>query len=170
MGLHLFECRSRSVSSRASRPQSPASARLHLFGKACSWQCPALVESAASTSERKDSVTALCRRRLTIRSSRDRFAASAEYGNLGICQGRKAVRLNSGVSAAQRFLAQQSGSRFGVTSGQISDPSSLAALVFSSNANSNSAVLRSALVSTSRLVLRGGANNSFKPTPLRGAA
>ena len=39
----------------------------------------------------------VCRRRLTIRSSRDRFAASAEYGNLGVFQGRKAVRLNSGV-------------------------------------------------------------------------
>ena len=36
---------------------------------------------------------------LTIRSSRDRFAASAVHGNIGFCQGRKAVRLNSGVSA-----------------------------------------------------------------------
>ena len=34
---------------------------------------------------------------LTIRSSRDRFAASADSGNMLLCQGRKAVRLNSGV-------------------------------------------------------------------------
>ena len=34
---------------------------------------------------------------LTIRSSRDRFAASAVHGNIVFCQGRKAVRLNSGV-------------------------------------------------------------------------
>ena len=107
---------------------------------------------------------------LTIRSSRDRFAASADHGNMLLCQGRKAVRLNSGVSAAQRFLAQQSGNRFGATSGSIADLSSLAALLFSSSARSNSAVLRTALMASSRLVLRGGANNSFKPTPLRGAA
>ena len=107
---------------------------------------------------------------LTIRSSRDRFAASADHGNMLFCQGRKSVRLNSGVSAAQRFLAQQSGSRFAVTSGQIADPTSLAALPFSSSAKINSAVLRSALMALSGLVLRGGANNSFKPTPLRGAA
>ena len=91
---------------------------------------------------------------LTIHSTRCRFAA----------------RVNSGVSATQRFLAHQSGSRFGVTSGQIADPSSFVALVFSSSARTNSAVLRSALMASSRLVLRGGANNSFKPTPLRGAA
>ena len=91
---------------------------------------------------------------LTIHSSRHRFAA----------------RLNSGVSAAQRLLAQQSGSRFGMTSGQIADQSSLAALAFSLSASSDSAVLRSALMASSRLALRGGANNSFKPTPLRGAA
>ena len=89
---------------------------------------------------------------------------------LARCRCPAVGRLNSGVSAAQRFLAQQSGSRFGVTSRQVADPSSLAALAFTSSTGSNSAVLRSALVASSRLVLRGGANNSFKPTPLRGAA
>ena len=34
---------------------------------------------------------------LTIPSSRDRFAASADHGNMLFCQGRKSVRLNSGV-------------------------------------------------------------------------
>ena len=36
---------------------------------------------------------------LTIRSSRDRFAAAELFGKLSQRRGRKALRLNSGVSA-----------------------------------------------------------------------
>ena len=43
---------------------------------------------------------------LTIRSSRDRFAASADHGNIVFCQGRKSVRLNSGVSATSCSFSQ----------------------------------------------------------------
>ena len=38
---------------------------------------------------------------LTIRSSRDRFAASCKFLQVSLAQGRKAVRLNSGVSCHQ---------------------------------------------------------------------
>ena len=45
---------------------------------------------------------------LTIRSSRDRFAASADHGNMLFCQGRKSFRLNSGVRQRHSSLRQQS--------------------------------------------------------------
>ena len=43
-------------------------------------------------------------RHLTNRSSRDRFAASCEFCSFSLAQGRKAVRLNSGVSWGQRWV------------------------------------------------------------------
>ena len=42
--------------------------------------------------------------RLTIRSSRDRFAAAELFGKLSQRRGRKALRLNSGVSWVQSSL------------------------------------------------------------------
>ena len=39
---------------------------------------------------------------LTIRSSRDRFAASCKFLQVSLAQGRKAVRLNSGVRPVQK--------------------------------------------------------------------
>jgi len=44
--------------------------------------------------------------RLTIRSSRDRFAASADSCIFSLCRGRKAVRLNSGVSRMHTLKLQ----------------------------------------------------------------
>ena len=41
---------------------------------------------------------------LTIRSSRARFAASCKFLQVSLAQGRKAARLNSGVSAHVQFL------------------------------------------------------------------
>ena len=41
---------------------------------------------------------------LTIRSSRDRFAASCKFLQVSLAQGRKAVRLNSGVRPVQKQL------------------------------------------------------------------
>ena len=43
--------------------------------------------------------------RLTIRSSRDRFAAAELFGKLSQRRGRKALRLNSGVSPQSKCMA-----------------------------------------------------------------
>lgn len=43
---------------------------------------------------------------LTIRSSRDRFAAAELFGKLSQRRGRKALRLNSGVRSLHQPLAR----------------------------------------------------------------
>ena len=45
---------------------------------------------------------------LTIRSSRERFAAAELFGKLSQRRGRKALRLNSGVSSQKKWFSAKS--------------------------------------------------------------
>lgn len=66
--------------------------------------------AAGITQHEQDSVREANRGGLTIRSSRDRFAAAELFGKLSQRRGRKALRLNSGVRPHEKVLAPNSGS------------------------------------------------------------
>ena len=108
---------------------------------------------------------------LTIRSSRDRFAASAWRRRLCHRRGRKSVRLNSGVSAQKKQISAKS--FLDKRHKSFSDPLSPALRHISDliHLRAVSDLLAPGNLSHPRHRANSQlqrANNSFKPTPLRG--
>ena len=109
--------------------------------------------------------------RLTIRSSRDRFAASAGHGKIVARRGRKSARLSSGVSAQKKQISANS--FLDKRHKSFSDPL-LPALRHISDLihlRTVSDLLASSQLRpfhTSKQSWLQRANNSFKPRPLRG--
>ena len=110
---------------------------------------------------------------LTIRSSRDRFVAAELFGKLSQRRGRKALRLNSGVSPQKKWFSAKSFFFFAKAKellcptlarapaylGPDTPPPGGTSLGFKPKP------IIQAFGGNSRLQW---ANNSFKPTPLRG--
>ena len=109
---------------------------------------------------------------LTIRSSRDRFAASAWRRRLCHRRGRKSVRLNSGVSPQKKWFSAKS--FFFAKAKELLCPTLARAPAYlgpdtpppgGTSLGFKPKPIIQAFGGNSRLQW---ANNSFKPTPLRG--
>jgi len=116
-------------------------------------------------------------RGLTIRSSRDRFVAASMCGTLSHRRGHKSVRLNSGVRSSWRktlklvnraYLRASCGCDVGHRErlAPLSRSTFLAALT----GHPRQAAVALPSLATRKVMGQSRPNNSFKPTPLRGAA